>query len=175
MRQIGARWMVAAVHGGMAVDAGAVEQPVAGEGARRLVLERRHAQAVVESARVPGVGVALLAQIRDGGALELQVVRAVGRVAVEAALPHRRVLPQERPPLLGMAGIALLVDRAGGDQPGGRRAVRVVAVGARNLALAQRMMGRFPGLGASVLVAGEALLHGGPALELRGLRAEGMD
>src|SRR4029079_16593039 len=62
--QVGARRMVAAVDGGMAVEAGAVEQAVGrpsgvGQGG-----------AVVQRAGVPRVGVALLAQVRHRGLLQ---------------------------------------------------------------------------------------------------------
>src|SRR6185436_19613385 len=107
MTQVGGRRMIAAMNQVVAVGARTVEQPVA---ARRGIFERRDAQTVVERTGVARVGVALLAQVRDLGLLQLEVVRAVRGVAVQAVLPHRRMLPQERAALLGMAGVALLVD-----------------------------------------------------------------
>src|SRR3972149_4380173 len=67
--------------------------------------------AVVDGARVRRDDVARLAQVRG---LELQkriVIGPVRVVAVRAVLPHRRVLPEERPPLLGVALVAGLVYR----------------------------------------------------------------
>ena len=102
------------------------------------------------------VGVALLAEERHRGRLQLEVVRAVRRVAVEAVLAHRRVLPEERAALLGVALVAELVDRAG-DQVGlGQRAVRVVAGQAVHLALAHGVVRGLLHLRAHVLVALEA-------------------
>src|SRR5690242_10460251 len=101
--------MVAAMDGRVAVDAGPVEDAVAGP---RLVGQ---GGAVVEGPRVARVRVALLAEVGDRGLLQLLVVRAVRGVAVQAALAHRRVLPEKRPALFGVAGVALLVDRGGAD------------------------------------------------------------
>src|SRR4029453_16743596 len=169
VRQVRSRRMVAAGDRGVAVQAGASGQPVAGQRVRRLVLETPGAQPVVHRPGVAGIGVALLAEERHRRALQLEVIRAVRRVAVQAALAHRRMLPKERPALLGVAGVALLVDRRGGDQLGRRRPVRIVAVGAADLALANRVMGGFPGLGAPVFVAGEGPLPGGGRPGLGGI------
>src|SRR4051794_23359650 len=167
--QVGARRMVAAVDGHVAVQAGPVEDAVARP---RLV---RQGGGVIERAGVPGVGVALLAQVWRRGLLQLLVVRAVRRMAVQAALPHGRVLPQEGAPLLGVAGVALLVDRRRLDQAARLGAVGVVAIGAADLPLTDGMMGVFPHVHAHVLVAGEAGVGLVRDLELGLLRLEGVD
>src|SRR6185369_17078710 len=120
--QVRARRVIAAVDGCVTVEARAVEDPVA-----RLGLVGQGG-AVVQGAGVPGVRVALLAEERYGRLLQLEMVRAVRGMAVQAALTHRRVLPEERTALLGVAGVALLVDRSRLDHLGRRRAVGVVAV-----------------------------------------------
>src|SRR3982751_6598021 len=96
-------------------------------------------------------------------------------MAVQAALPHRRVLPQEGAPLLGVAGVALLVDRRRLDQAARLGAVGVVAIGATDLPLTDGMMGVFPHVRAHVLVAGEAGLGLVRDLQLGLLRLERVD
>src|SRR5581483_354696 len=95
----------------------------------------------VRPGRMPGLHVALLAQARPRELEHLVVVAAVGVVAVQAALRHRGVLPEERPALLGMAGVAGLVDRVLLEERRGDRAVRVVARRAGHLPLAERHVG----------------------------------
>ena len=60
-------------------------------------------------------------------------------VAIAAILDHRRMLPNQRATLLGMAREAGLVDGRTDQQPIGIAAVRLVAVGAAHLPLAYRM------------------------------------
>ena len=72
----------------------------------------------------------LLAQQRTRGDQELLVVRAVRRVAVDATVAHRRMLEQERPALLRVAGVADLVHAVGLEQRLGRAAVRIVTIDA---------------------------------------------
>ena len=62
------------------------------------------------------VRMALLAQERHRRHEQRVLVRAVRRVAVEAAVAHRRVLEQERSALLGVALVAVLVDGVGLEQ-----------------------------------------------------------
>ena len=152
----------------MAVLLALPEEPVA----RRVdrPVDRRVAvqAALVEGVpRLGGVGragvarglVALLAQQRRLHLQHLLVDRAVGVVAVEAVLAHRRVLPQERAALLGVAGVAVLVDRGLQQHPLVGRAVRVVAARALQLALAQRHVARAHQLGLLLQVAARAQLH----------------
>src|SRR5690606_38062418 len=94
--------VVAAVDLAVAVLAGAPDHPRAGRaamgrGAERLVV-------AVEARAVPhGDVVALLAEVGPRRDQEVVVVGSVGLVAVEAAFAHRRVLPEERSALLGVA------------------------------------------------------------------------
>ena len=101
-------------------------------------------------------GVALLAQHRDRRDQQGLLVGTVHVVAVEAVFAHRRVLEQERPALLRVAGVAGLVDRVGLQQRLGDAAVRIVAIGAGDLPFRQRHVRAAVELGADVLVAGRA-------------------
>src|SRR6185295_10088916 len=144
------RRRVAAVHLVMAVVAAARDQPRVGR--RRLPAAAR----VIDRARMARGVVAVLAQV---GRLLLQqprVVRAVRVVADEAVLLDRRMAPDEGAALLGVAGGAELRDRLGVDHRLRQRAVRVVAVGAVQLALDDRMVRGFQQLRADLLVAGGA-------------------
>ena len=102
---------------------------------------------------------ALLAQQRRLDLQHLLVVRAVGVVAVQAVLAHRRVLPQERAALLGVAGVAVLVDRGLQQHLVVGRAVRVVAARALQLALAHRHVAGAEQLGLLLQVAARAQDH----------------
>src|SRR6185295_10883476 len=164
MAEVRARRVVAAMDRGVAVETGTVEDPVARP---RAVAQ---GGGVVERAGVPGVGVALLAEERNRGLLQLQVVRSVRRMTVQAVLADRRMLPKERAALFGVAAVALLVDRGRFDHLRGLGAVRVVAIDAGDLSFADRMVRGLPGVGAHVLVAGEALLGHRLLLELGMLR-----
>ena len=81
---------------------------------------------------------ALLAQERNRGDQQRVLIRAVWRVAVEAALANGRMLEQERTALLGMALIARLVDRIGLEQRASQGAMRIVAIVAAHLPFGQR-------------------------------------
>src|SRR3974390_289174 len=86
--------------------------------------------------------VALEAQSR---ALDLQRIfnhSAMRIVTVVAVLPDRLMLEQEWSTLLGMAGVANVVDRILSQQRFGRAAVRIMAVRAHDLAFAQRHVRR---------------------------------
>src|SRR6185503_1298845 len=102
--QIRAAGRIAAVDVLVAVLAGVLHGAVAGRGGRA-----RRVDVAVEGSRVPRVQVAPLAEPRLLGDQHLVVVGAVRVVAVQAVLPHRRVLPEERPALLRVALIAELV------------------------------------------------------------------
>ena len=60
------------------------------------------------------------------GTKQLGVIRSMGNVASRAILTDRRMLPQERSALVGMAGVADLVRRAGDHHRPSLPAVRVV-------------------------------------------------
>ena len=96
---------------------------------------------------------ALLAQEWNRRDQQGALIRAMGRVAIEAVLPHRRVFEQERPALFCVALIAGLVDRGGLEEGIGQRAVRVVAVVAAHLPLGQGHVRTAIELQANVLVA----------------------
>ena len=67
------------------------------------------------------------------------IVRAVRVVAVQAVFADRRMLEQERSALLGMAFVASVVD-VSVFKSASVAAMRVVAIGADDLAFARRMM-----------------------------------
>ena len=100
--------------------------------------------------------VALLTKIRTRPHEQLVMVGSMRLVTVDATLADRGVLPEERPPLFGMARVADVVDGIGDQQGTARRAMRVVAVDARHLAFGQRHVRTPAELGALLLVALEA-------------------
>ena len=158
--QVRARRMVAAVNRSVAVETGTIKIAIArpravGQGV-----------AVIHRSRVARVEVALLADERNRSFLQLQVVRAVRSVAVEAAFPHRRVLPQEGATLFGVTAITLLVDRYRSDHRVGTGSMRIVTVVAADFAFTNRVVGRFPRFRPNVLVASETLFGGGHRLQL---------
>ena len=118
--------MVRAVDHGVAVATTLVEDEPAGRWAQKV-------GAMIEA-------VALRAQL---GPLDLQqelVGGAMRFMAVQAVFAHRRVFPQERAALLGMARVAVVVDRILLQQRVRGAAMRVVAIRAGQLAFAHRHM-----------------------------------
>ena len=113
----------------------------------------------IRGTRVAGCLVALLAEERLLDLQHLLVDGAVGVVTVEAVLTDGSVLPEERPALLGVARVAVLVDRGLQDHLVVGRAVRVVAARALELALAQRHVARPEELGLLLQVAARAQIH----------------
>ena len=81
---------------------------------------------------------ALRAESRIRNLKETIVNRSMRLMAVGAVLDDRRVFPEERPAPLRVARVAVLVDAGLLKHGWVRRAVRVVAVCTRHLALAQR-------------------------------------
>jgi len=79
----------------------------------------------------------------------------VWRVAVGAILNDGRMLPQEWTALFRMAGVAGLSDGVLDHQPRAGGTMRVVAVGAADLAFEDRMSRKAMKLGALILVATE--------------------
>src|SRR5262245_13648550 len=130
--------MVAAMDLRVAVLARASDDARALAAARLLSRCRGLARVVKRARMAERRTVALLADERPRPDEQEVVVGAVGRVAIEAALAHRGVLPKEWAALLGMAGSTRFVDAVGLEQRPRDRAVRVVAVGAAHLALGQR-------------------------------------
>src|SRR5262245_34896270 len=102
---------------------------------------------------VPGeIGVALLAQTRPRDLQQEVVDRAVRIVAVQAALAHRGMLPQERAALLRMASVAIVIDGGLVQKSFCVGPMRIVAARARHLAFANRHVRRAPDFRALVLV-----------------------
>ncbi len=87
---------------------------------------------------------------------QLWIAAAVRLVAVGAVFHHRRVLPQEWPAAFGMAADAVLIDRALQKLARIRAAVRIVATGAGDFALAIRHVRGALQLGPPHLVALQA-------------------
>src|SRR5262245_16755301 len=110
-------------------------------------------------AAVAGRLVALLAQVGQAHAQQARVGAAMRVVADRAVLLHRRVVAHERPALLHVAGVTGVADRVAHHHRWPDRAVRVVAVGAGDLALTDRVARGPVDVGALILVAGEAHGH----------------
>src|SRR5271157_5825775 len=85
--------------------------------------------------------VAAIADARHAYLQQLRVIGAVRLMAIGAVFHHRRVLPQERTTALGMAGEAVLVDRALNQLLRVGSAVRVVTARASHFAFAIRHVG----------------------------------
>src|SRR3972149_5312565 len=99
---------------------------------------------------------ALLAQER-AAYLQHAIFRSAVRIMTNRAiLAHRRVLPQERTALFGVALIAGFVHRVLGQLRSGGRAVRIVAVGTDHLGFPYGMAGALETLRPLILMAGEA-------------------
>ena len=92
---------------------------------------------IVGTRGVPGLDVALLAESRNPLPQQSRVGGAVRVMAVGAAFDDRRMLPEIRSPLLGMARVTVLVDRIFAQHRRRDAAMRVVAVAARHLVLAE--------------------------------------
>src|SRR5262245_29941420 len=116
--------MVRSVNLRVTVDTAPIEHPAVGEelGAGRRIRVRLR--------RVTRLVVALLAQTRRLHDLQARVQRPMRIVAGATVLAHRRVLPEHRGPLLGVAAVAVLVDRLLLQERRPDAAVRVVAGGA---------------------------------------------
>ena len=95
--------------------------------------------------RRPGIkpvtnAVAFGAQPRLRDLQQSLVHRAVRIVAIHTIVTHRRVLEQERSALLGVAFVAIVVDRVGAQHRFSGAAMWIVAVRAHHLAFAKRHM-----------------------------------
>jgi len=109
--------------------------------------------------------VAILAQVRRVLVQELVVRGAMRVVAARAVLLDRWVGEHERSALVGVAAQALVVDRCIAQHHGADGAMRIVAIGALDLAFDDRVMRRLQGLRTDVLVA--------RATDFRFVRTEG--
>ena len=92
--------------------------------------------------RMPRMHVALSAKSRVRNLEQPVVHRAVRFMAVGAILENRSMLPEKRPPPLGMASIAIFVYARLLELRRIRRAMRIVAIGANDLALPHRHVRR---------------------------------
>lgn len=148
--------MIAPVNRAVTVRAGAVEnKPRSG---------------IMRLSRMPCFHVALLAELRFGGDEQRLVIGAVGFMAIGAILHRRRMLPEKRSPLLGMAGITELVHRVGLEQRVGDASMGVVAARAGHLSFPQRHMGGAHQLRFSLNVTLSAGLYFGRLRQLISLR-----
>ena len=109
---------------GRAVRAVNLRVAVHARAANQTVAARRELRAVVDRGWVPRRDVAPLAEHRRFGDEHAVVVRAVRVVAGRAVLGDRRVLPQERPALLGVAARAFFVDPSCRPSASGRWSTR---------------------------------------------------
>src|SRR6266542_5219196 len=136
------------------VDGGVECAGFAGAGRGRITGRAQPpATAAVGRAGVPRDVVAILAKVRDGFVEQLAMRRAVRIVAGQAVLLDRRVGKHVRTPFVGMTVVALVVHRFLLDHRVAERAMRVVAVGAPDLALENRVMRRLEKRRADVLMA----------------------
>jgi hypothetical protein len=103
--------------------------------------------------RMPGLNVALLAEPGHPGLKKAGMDRAMGVVTVQAVFPYRRVLPEKRAALLGVALVTVFVDRVLGKQCRSGGAMGVVAVRAGHLPLPQGHVGGAQKLGSPLQVA----------------------
>lgn len=126
--------------------------------------ESRSGLWIVWIRRMPGLDVALLAEAGDPDLEEPLIGGTVRLVAVRTALNDRRMLPEKRPPFLGMAFVAVLVNGILAKQRLRRGPMWVVAVAATHLSLAKRHVGAALELGPSGRMALRA------DLDRRGLR-----
>jgi hypothetical protein len=124
--------MIRAVDLCVAVDAASHHDALVGEPAVGQIVPHQQVIRVAEAARLI---VAAVAQERRRGHEQLIVIRAVGVVAIQAALHDGGMLPEERPSLLCVTCRAEKVDTIPSQQWLGGRAMRVVAIAARDLAL----------------------------------------
>lgn len=166
--------MVAAVYLAVAVLAGPVEQPVAGQLEHIAVLCDRGGIKTVQGAGVPRIGVALLAEVRPLGDQELVMGGAVRVMTGSAVLRGRRMLPEERSPFFRVALVALLVEGVGGYQFIRNGAVRVVAIGTFQFPFPDRVVGRLQQQCPDILVtiaAGLGFRRSGEALWMAAMDA----
>ena len=101
-----------------------------------LAADRLHCQWTAGRAVTEGVTFGAYPWPRDFQ--QVLIHRAVRIMAVQAVLAHRRMFEQERSALLGMARVAIVVDRIRPQQRLGGAAVRIMTIRAGDLAFAQR-------------------------------------
>ena len=127
---------------------------------RQQTIDSRHVTVREIRTAVEGLAmvaaVTVLTQHRRSRFQERPDIRAVWRVAVGAVIDNRGVFPEERAALFRMAGIAGLVDRVLDQQRRPVRSMRVVTLGASDLAGEDRVGRDAVNLRPLRLVAGKA-------------------
>lgn len=93
---------------------------------------------IVWICRMSGLDVTLLTEAGNSDLQEPRIGGAVRLMTVRTALDDGRMLPQKRSPFLGMARVAVLINRILTEHGLCRGPVRIVAVAATDLSLAQR-------------------------------------
>jgi len=136
----------------MAVRAGPGEQEPRGASTRKTLRGLRHA-------RMPELGMTLLAQQGRPLGQQRRVYGPVRRMAQVAILGHRCVLPQKRTSLVSVAGVAGLIERRALQQCGRACPVGLVTVAAIQLTKPHRMIRGFEKLGTLLQVALETYLR----------------
>lgn len=101
---------------------------------------------------VSGLNMTLLTEPGNPDLQESRICGAVRLVAVRTALCDWRMFPEERPPLLRMALVTVVIDRIFPEHRLGGGPMRVVAVATTDLPLAQRHMRTALELGPAGLV-----------------------
>ena len=93
-------------------------------------IKGKSGQGIMRPGRMAGLHMASLTEPGFGHNEQLLMIGAMGFMAVGAVFHHRGMLPQERTPFLGMAGITQIVDGVGFQEFIADRAMGVVAIGA---------------------------------------------
>ena len=133
--------MIAAMHPGMTVHARLPEHGASDACSRTEIIE-------FVTVRVPGMWLmmALLAELRRTPHQRPRVNRPVRIMTGAAILEDRLVLPQEGSALLGMAGIAIVIDCYLAQLRLARRFMRLVTVTALHLPVTEGMTELLQGL-----------------------------
>ena len=140
------------MHLGMTVEACIREQELRRPPGRQVLCHLRQAA-------MPHRRMAFLTKLRRSSGKQGGLVRAVGHVADHAVLGRRRMLPQERPSFLGMAGDARFVDAVAQGQRLADPTVWVVAIATNQLAVAHRMRRALESVRQHVAVAASTYLR----------------
>ncbi len=149
-----------------------------GPGKKLVLIERRRATKRMRpcirlrKVSAPDLDMAVFAELGRFPFEESPMIAAVGLMAGQAVLGHRRVLPHKRAAFLRVAPIAQLIDGVGLDQLPAKSAVDLMAIGAADEAFDDGMMRLFVELGPDVPMAGEADLR---LRDLEAGRGDGMN
>ncbi len=106
------------------------------------------------------MNMALLAQQANASSQKLRIVRAMRRVTVQAILADRRMVPEKRTPLFGMAGVTHIINGVIDEHLSTLPAMRIVAGSAADLHIAKlgakQVGGALEKVRPPIVVAGEA-------------------